>query len=294
MGTTDAAIDEGWESATALLTPPKGRRMLAAIVFADMVDYSKMMDDNEHHAYVARTKYRAAVRRAIERYDGDLVQEYGDGALMIYPSAVDAVRASRRIQRELALHPNVPVRIGVHVSEVVRDDEGVYGTGVNIAARIQALCTPGGVLMSAAVNRELRNKGVLETASIGSHQLKNISTPVQLSALVDPATDGSLANPEPATGTVVKSNVRSTGPIRSRVQAWIQEITRRKVHRMAKRYVLATLVTLQATSLAISTFGLPHELWRWALIATAGAAPIALALSWMYDLSVTIRSDRAM
>lgn len=266
--------NQSWDQTTIALSPPTGRRLLAAIVFADMVGYSKLMDEDEIAAYAARERYRTAVHRNVERYGGDVVQEYGDGALMLFPSAVDAVRASRRIQRELAADDRVSVRIGVHVSDVVRDEAGAYGTGVNVAARIQTLCPPGGVYVSGIVEAELRNKPGLEVRPLGARRIKNIEEPVHIAALVDREADTTVADRGRGWGT-----------------RWLAEIRRRKVDRMAGLYLATSLSVAGASELLANAFSLPEGMSGWTLAAAVLVAPLALWCSWMYDLSIRVRPE---
>ena len=162
------------------------RRTLRAIMFADIVGYSAMMQRSELMAFSLRTRFRRILEDVVERYDGEIVQHYGDGTLSIFGSAIDAAHAATLIQIELRTNPEVPVRVGVHMADVVQDCEGVYGDGVNVAARIQSLCTPGAVFLSGLVAYELRNQPGLDYVSLGYYQLKNIEAPVEICAVEDP------------------------------------------------------------------------------------------------------------
>lgn len=160
-------------------------RLLAAIMFADIVGYSKMMQEDEEKAKDLRDRQRSVIETYLLKYHGQVMQYYGDGTLMMFGSALDAVNCAREIQLELISQPNVPLRIGIHTGDVVYDDEGIYGDAVNIAARIQSLGITGSVMISDKVFNEIKNHPGIRVESFGEHELKNIYMPVSLYALAN-------------------------------------------------------------------------------------------------------------
>jgi TolB-like protein/class 3 adenylate cyclase/Tfp pilus assembly protein PilF len=158
-------------------------RMLAAIMFTDMVGYTAMMQEDEKRAKLLRDKHRKILDELVAEHHGRILQYYGDGTLAIFGSAIEAAICGMKIQQELHEDPKVPLRIGIHAGDVVYDDEGVYGDGVNVASRIENLAFPGSVLISDKVNDELKNQKDVDTISLGSFELKNIKYPVQLFAI---------------------------------------------------------------------------------------------------------------
>lgn len=160
-------------------------RLLAAIMFADIVGYSKMMQENEEEAKSLRDRQRSVIEKYLLKYHGQVMQYYGDGTLIIFGSALDAVNCARDIQIELIKQPTVPLRVGIHIGDVVYDDEGIYGDAVNIAARIQSLGLPGSVMISGKVFEEIKNHPGIRVESFGEHELKNIYLPVSLYALAN-------------------------------------------------------------------------------------------------------------
>jgi TolB-like protein/Tfp pilus assembly protein PilF len=119
----------------------------------------------------------------VQDHLGSIIQFYGDGALSIFGSAIEAVECAIKIQEKLREKPQVPLRIGIHQGDIVYDDEGAYGDAVNLAARIQALSVPGGVLVSDRVYEELVNHPGIQTQSLGSHELKHIKRPIEIHAI---------------------------------------------------------------------------------------------------------------
>ncbi|MCB2204016.1 tetratricopeptide repeat protein [bacterium] len=168
-------------------------RQLAAIMFADMVGYTAMMQSDEQRAKKLRDRYRATLDEHILEFHGIILQHYGDGTLVMFGSAVDAVRSAQRIQSRLRKEPEVPLRVGIHVGDIAYDEDGIYGDSVNIASRIESLSIPGAVLFSDRVQDELHNHPEFTLRSMGQYHLKNVTRPVEIFAL---ATEG-LAVPRP-------------------------------------------------------------------------------------------------
>jgi TolB-like protein/class 3 adenylate cyclase/Tfp pilus assembly protein PilF len=158
-------------------------RMLAAIMFTDMVGYTALMQENERQAKILRDKHRAVLERLILEHRGQILQYYGDGTLSIFGSAIEAAVCGAKIQKELQTEPKVPLRVGIHAGDVVYDDEGVYGDGVNIASRIENLAIPGSVLISDKINDELKNQTEVTSTFLGRYELKNVRYPIKIYAI---------------------------------------------------------------------------------------------------------------
>ena len=170
-------------------------RRLTAIMFTDMVGYTALMQEDESSATTLRDRHRTVLRESIEAHQGEIVQFYGDGTLSVFPSAVQAVDAAVDIQRRFQRDPPpIPVRIGLHIGDIVHDRDGVHGDGVNVAARVQALAVPGSVLISGRVYEELKNHPRLPTRALGDFELKNVERPLSIHAVAASA----LAVPSPA------------------------------------------------------------------------------------------------
>ncbi len=168
------------------LAMAEGRtRRLAAIMFADMVGYTALMQEDEGNARAQRDRHREILSAAVERHRGEVLQYYGDGTLTLFSSAVDAVECAIAVQLELSQEPLIPLRIGVHTGDIVHEAEGVYGDGVNVASRIEGLAAPGGVMVSAKVFDEIKNHPSIKTVGMGEVILKNVDRPTSVFAIAN-------------------------------------------------------------------------------------------------------------
>ena len=133
-------------------------RELAAIMFSDIVGYTALMGRDEREGLRAVREHREHLRAVLPRFNGRLIGEIGDGTLSSFHSAVDAVNCAGELQANLVENPELRLRIGIHVGDVVFTDKTVLGDGVNIASRIHELAPPGGCCISERVYEEIRNK----------------------------------------------------------------------------------------------------------------------------------------
>jgi adenylate cyclase len=160
-------------------------RQLAAILFADMTGYTALMQDNEHLARQKRKRFKDVLEAAIANHDGKILQNYGDGSLSIFNSAINSVNCAISIQQQLQLEPKVDLRIGIHTGDVVMEDESIFGDGVNLASRIESMAVPGGVFISEKVYDEIKNHENIKTRDLGFFELKNVKQPVHLFAIAN-------------------------------------------------------------------------------------------------------------
>lgn len=160
-------------------------RQLAAILFADMTGYTAMMQDNEHLARQKRKRFKEVLETTIEKHDGKILQNYGDGSLCIFNSAINSVSCAISMQQQLQLEPKVEVRIGIHIGDIVIEEESIFGDGVNLASRVESLAVPGGIFISEKVYDEIKNHENIKTRDMGFFELKNVKQPVHLYAIAN-------------------------------------------------------------------------------------------------------------
>jgi adenylate cyclase len=166
-------------------------RRLAAILAADVVGYSRLMGTDEEGT-LERLKgaRRELVDPKIKGHRGRVVKTTGDGLLAEFPSVVDAVRCAVEVQRamldrnaETPEDRRISFRIGINLGDVIIDADDIYGNGVNIAARLEALAEPGGICISRVVRDQIRDKLPYPFADMGEQSVKNIARPVRVYAM---------------------------------------------------------------------------------------------------------------
>jgi class 3 adenylate cyclase len=184
----------------SLLEQPISSRKLAAILAADIAGYSALMGGDEEATVRKLRRVQDAVLPLIERFGGRTIDTAGDGVLAEFPSAVRAVEGAAAIQTRMealnAEHdPPMLFRIGVNVGDVIYDGQRLYGDGINIAARLQAIAEPGGICISNKVYEEVRDKVGLCFRDIGEQKLKNIARPIRAFSVLGIAATVPAATP---------------------------------------------------------------------------------------------------
>ena len=161
-------------------------RQLVAIVFADMVGYTAVMQENEQLARLKRSRFKEITRFVPRKVSGKSFAALRDGTLSIFGSAIDAVHCTVEVQRQLQQHPKVDVRIGIHTGDVMMDEGAIYGDGVNLASRLESLATPGSILVSEKVFDEIKNQEDIRVNELGFFEFKNVKQPVRVFAISNP------------------------------------------------------------------------------------------------------------
>ena len=144
-----------------------------------------MMGSDEDLAIKTVTHHKKFIEQIVPKYNGDLIQFYGDGSLSIYSSATSALECAMAIQLEFQKSINVPLRIGLHIGELLIKDGNIYGDGVNIASRIESLGQAGTIMFSEDVFQKIRNNNQFKCQSLGSFDFKNVDQPMQIYALAN-------------------------------------------------------------------------------------------------------------
>jgi adenylate cyclase len=163
----------------------KLKRRLTTVLCADVQGYSRLMEADEAGTLATLRRYRAAMAALVERHDGRIVNTWGDAVIAEFSSVVEAVQCAIETQQELsAQDPHLPdaprmrFRIGINLGDVMVDGSDIYGDGVNIAARLQDLAEPGGILISGPVYDQVHNKLSVGFDYLGRQQVKNVAAPV--------------------------------------------------------------------------------------------------------------------
>ena len=159
------------------------QRRLAAILAADVVGYTRLMEKDADGTVAAWQAARADVIRpnALD-HSGKLVKLTGDGFLIEFPTVLDAVNCAVAVQKELESSP-LDFRIGVHMGDIIDDGEDIHGEGVNVAARLEGLGDAGGICISGSVHEQVRNRIDVTYDDLGEKEVKNVSAPVRVYAI---------------------------------------------------------------------------------------------------------------
>jgi adenylate cyclase len=242
-------------------------RRLAAILAADVEGYSRHTELDEETSTTTLRMYRAVVEESISAHRGHIFSSAGDCVVAVFPSVVEAIRCGVEIQNEIA-ERNVAVpedgrmqfRIGVNLGDVIAEENNLYGTGVNVAVRLEQLAEPGGICLSQTVYDQVRKIVEIPFEDIGEHRLKNIAEPVHVYRI--------LPGPSPP---------------------WLKRLfSRTNIHR--QRFGVATGALLVLLAVAAGSFYLrqPAVLWD-ALLGGGVSLPehAAIAVLPFNDMSAT-------
>ena len=191
------------------MTGERVQRRLAAVLAADVAGYSRMMGRDEEGTLARLKSLRKNLfDRAIAAHRGRIVKTTGDGMLVEFASAVDAARCAIELQRSMAAQnadaseqTRIEFRIGIHVGDIIIDDNDIFGDGVNIAARLEGIAEPGGVCISDDAQRQIRGKVEVAFDDMGPQDLKNIAEPMRAWRMRLEGEAASNAPPKPSAET---------------------------------------------------------------------------------------------
>jgi len=164
---------------------------LAAVMFADIVGYTTMMQADEVAGIARASRLREVITTLVPQHGGELIEMRGDGALCVFGSSVEAVRCAQGVQQ--ALSGDVPLRIGLHLGDITQREGHLFGDAVNVASRIEAMGVAGAVLLSDPIRQQVKNKPEIELKPLGKFTFKNVAEPMEVYALAG----AGLAMPDP-------------------------------------------------------------------------------------------------
>ena len=163
--------------------PSEPKRKLTAIMFIDMVGYTAMMQKDEQNTQRLVKEQRDIVKQRVTKFKGTVLSYTGDGTLITFGSAIEAVNCGIDIQKSLSDNEEINLRIGIHVGDVVIEEDDIFGDGVNVASRIEPLAAPGGICISDRVFDDIKNQKGITGVSLGPRKLKNVERPLEVYAL---------------------------------------------------------------------------------------------------------------
>jgi class 3 adenylate cyclase len=181
---------------------PTGQRTLAAVMFTDVVEFSRRMGEDEDHTLSLVQRDLTLISALCDGFRGRVVKRTGDGVMALFTSGSDAVECAQEVQRQLAEYaralPEREVlshRIGLHLGDVYVSADEVMGDGVNIAQRLQSEAPPGGICISQALYEVVRRRLAIRTVHLGARQLRNIDEAVHVYQVITPGAKASNAGP---------------------------------------------------------------------------------------------------
>ncbi len=203
---------------TSMTESVKMKRRLTTVLCADVHGYTRLMERDEAGTLATLRRYRTAMASLVERHDGRIVNTWGDAVIAEFGSVVEAVQCAIETQQELSHQDQdlpdaqrMRFRIGINLGDVMVDGSDIYGEGVNIAARLQELAEPGGIMISGPVYDQVHNKLSVGFDFLGRQQVKNVAAPVTSYRVSVNGTGGGQARREPdeqAEKTVEASDLR--------------------------------------------------------------------------------------
>jgi class 3 adenylate cyclase/CheY-like chemotaxis protein len=161
------------------------QRRLAAILFTDIVGYTAVMQQSEVQALTIIRRYTVVLKQAVEQHGGEILNDYGDGSLCVFSSASEAMRCALEMQIQLQAEPAVPLRVGLHIGEILFEKGKILGDGVNIASRIQSIGNGNSVLFSEEMHDKIKNNDEFKSVLVGRINFKNVDKAVTVFALAN-------------------------------------------------------------------------------------------------------------
>jgi len=165
--------------------PNSENRKLSAVLFADIVGYTAMMQSDEPKALTSLQKFKSNLEVEVPILNGEIIQFYGDGVLCVFNSSVDAVACAKNLQTIFQSEPKVPVRIGLHAGDIVFREGNVFGDAVNIASRVESMGIPGSVLLSSNIRNQIKNQPDFKLENLGKFEFKNVQEGMTVYALAN-------------------------------------------------------------------------------------------------------------
>jgi adenylate cyclase len=253
------------------MTDGKVKRRLTTVLCADVQGYSRLMEADEAGTLETLRRARAAIAGLVERHDGRIVNTWGDAVIAEFASVVEAVQCAVEIQQEVSNRepdppraPPMRFRIGINLGDVMVDGSDIYGDGVNIAARLQELAEPGGVVISGSVYDQVRNKLPVGFDFLGQQQMKNVAPVVSYRVTLGgqatarqgfPAAGQSASQADPIATTGPRPGpMRAPDPPRAGmgpVSQWLLGLPRS----------LAAALIISAFLIVINLFTGAHRIW---------------------------------
>ena len=247
---------------------PDTTRQLAAIMFTDIVGYTALMGRDSNKALDLVRKSKDIQKPLVEKFNGKWLKEMGDGMMAQFNTALDAVECAVEIQRASRADFEEDLRIGIHSGDITIENDDVFGDGVNVASRLEAIADPGGIYISESIQKAIQGQTTIQAKYLGEVDLKNVEYGVRTYALQGVG----LPVPEFQQGKELKGRF------------WA-EVNRRGLFRAGLMYLLVALLVLLILREFGTSFGITPTLQAIIYGLLILGFPISLTLAWMYEQS---------
>ena len=273
------------------ITTDETRRKLTTVFTADVQSYSRLMEADEEGTLRTLKHYRGAMQRLIEAHGGRVINTWGDALFAEFASVVEAVRTAVDVQNELAQHnaglpaeTRMQFRIGINLGDVIVDGNDIYGDGVNVAARLQAVAPPGGVVISSTVYDHVRNKLPVGFEFLGDLTVKNIDHEVPSYVLL--IGEGLVAADKGYAAARRRSDRRHADKSRGTEEAPPSAPKTGVTRFFGQRQALAKFGVVVVALIIINLLTDPRDFWAaWPILAIA----VASGYSWSRSLAKPLR-----
>lgn len=254
-------------------------RQLTAIIFARIAGYAALMQQDESRADEIKANFRSILAQNAERFHGKILQDMGGGTLAIFPSAVEAVQCAIEAQQSFRKEPGIPVKLGIHLGEIIYSEDEVIGAGVEVASNLGKEAEAGSILISGKIYDEVKNQSGIETTFLRTCCLDETDQPMEMYAI----SNEGLAVPEHYSGRseLVLQETESAGGL---IGFW-NELKRRKVVRVVTVYAAAAYIILEFVDIIEDDLGLPDWTGLMLIILLCIGLAITAILSWVYDIT---------
>lgn len=256
-----------------------GTRQLAAILCTDIDGYADLIQQDESIASKFKERHREVLHLLTGKYHGRILQNIGHDSLSLFSSAVEAVQCAMEMQQSFREKISVPVKIGIHLGDIIVTDEEAIGDGIIIARKIESQSVPGGILISNKIYQEVKNHSGIECRFIKTCDLDEEGQQVQIFAITN---EGIEAPESYRNGRLPGTVERVSG---SGLRYFWEEAKRRNVVRVVSIYAAAAYVVLETSSIISDSLNMPD----WTMVVIIALLVVIFVvltiISWIYDIT---------
>ena len=255
------------------------KRKLAAVMFTDIAGYTALMSKDEQKALALLRKNRELQQILAQKHNGEFLKEMGDGTLLCFQSALDAVHCAMEIQKSAKDNPDLNLRIGIHLGDIIYSDEEAFGDGITVARLIESQAVPGSILISNKIYEEVKNQPGIDCRYMKACDLDEEGLQIEVYTI---ANEGLVIPDLARSGSGPDSTGIRSG---SRLRHFWEEARRRNVIRVVSFYAAGAYVALELSSIISDSLNLPEWIMI-VIIVLLGALFILVAVwSWIYDIT---------